>query len=234
MQRRGQVWVLAGVLCAAVPLHAQTAGDAAALTKVLAELDAASARFQSAQADFSWDQYTSVVQTHDVQKGSIAFRRGSKGTAMVAHILTDNDQAAPRDVLFKDGEVLLYQPSVHQLTIMAAGPHREQWEGYSTLGFGSSGKELEAGWKISYKGMDHIGATSVAVLDLQPKQGSAAQMFTHIVISIDPERSVSLKQEFFEQGGDTRTSTFTNIVLNKAPDKLFTLNVPKDTTKIKR
>ena len=46
----------------------------AELQKVLAEMDTASAKFQSAQADFVWDQYTAVVQSHDFQKGTIAFR----------------------------------------------------------------------------------------------------------------------------------------------------------------
>src|ERR1700739_5023071 len=45
------------------------------LQKVLSQMDAASANFRSAQADFSADSYTAVVQSHDVQKGTIAFRR---------------------------------------------------------------------------------------------------------------------------------------------------------------
>ena len=222
------------VLVAAMPAAPLLAQNDAALAKVLAQLDAAAAHFNTAQADFSWDQYTQVVKSHDVQKGNIAFRHGAKGTAMIAHILTDNGQPAPRDVLFRDGEISLYQPAMHQETIMAAGTHREQYESYSTLGFGSSGKELSADWKITYKGNDRIDGTDVAVLDLQPKQAGGNQLFTHIVISIDPVRSVSLKQEFFEPSGDTRTSTFTNVVLNKVPDSAFTLKVPKDVQKIRR
>ena len=61
---------------------------------------------------------------------------------MVAHIKTDNDQPSPKDVLFRDGEVRLYQPAIKQETILAAGANRQQYESYSTLGFGGSGKDL--------------------------------------------------------------------------------------------
>ena len=119
-------WLLAGLglLSSGAGLGQASGPD---LDKVLAQLDAAAARFQSAQADFVWDQYTAVVQSHDVQKGSIAFRRGSKSVAMVAHIKTDNDQPSPKDVLFKNGEVSLYQPQIRQETILAAGENRQQY-----------------------------------------------------------------------------------------------------------
>ena len=86
----------------------------AELQKVLAEMDAASAKFQSAQADFVWDQYTAIVQSHDFQKGTIAFRRSGNTTEMVAHVKTDNDQPSPKDVLYKGGELDFYQPSLKQ------------------------------------------------------------------------------------------------------------------------
>ncbi|HEY0785383.1 MAG TPA: outer membrane lipoprotein-sorting protein, partial [Acidobacteriaceae bacterium] len=58
---------LALALCALLPAAAPAAGLAGApgtgqLEQVLAQLDAAAARFQSAQAEFAWDQYTAVVQ----------------------------------------------------------------------------------------------------------------------------------------------------------------------------
>ena len=61
---------LASLMAAVSPAVAQNAD----LQKVLSAMDAASAKFQSAQADFVADQYTAVVQSHDIQKGTIAFR----------------------------------------------------------------------------------------------------------------------------------------------------------------
>jgi outer membrane lipoprotein-sorting protein len=222
--------MLSAMLTLAPAAKAQNVG----LDKVLAQLDAASAHFESAQADFAWDQYTAVVQNHDVQKGTIAFRRGSKSVAMIAHVKTDNDQPAPKDVLFKDGEVRLYQPQIKQETILSAGANRQQYESYSTLGFGGSGHDLSAQWNVSYQGMEKIDGVETAKLDLTSKHPSPTAMFTHITIWIDPVHATSLKQQFFEPSGDMRTAVYTGIQLNKAPDSLFELKVPKGTDIIRK
>ena len=231
--RQHALFVLAA--CGIVPGWAATAFSQAPnpdLDKVLGQLDAAAARFESAQADFAWDQYTAIVQNHDVQKGNIAFRRGSKSVAMVAHIKTDNDQPSPKDVLFKDGEVRLYQPQIKQETILAAGANRQQYESYSTLGFGGSGRDLAGQWNISYGGMEKVDGVETAKLDLTSKHPTSSAMFTHITIWIDPAHSTSLKQQFFEPSGDVRTATYTNIQLNRSPDSVFALKVPSGTNVI--
>ncbi len=220
--------------CAMLSPMVQAEGTGAELDKVLAQLDAAAARFQSAQADFVWDQYTSVVQSHDVQKGSIAFRRGAKSVAMVAHIKTDNDQPSPKDVLFKDGEVRLYQPQIKQETILAAGANRQQYESYSTLGFGGSGRDLAAQWNIAYQGSEKIDGIDTAKLDLTSKHPAPNSMFTHITIWVDPAHSTSLRQQFFEPSGDTRTATYVNIVQNRSPDSMFNLKTPSGTQVIRK
>ncbi len=201
------------------------------LTKVLAELDTAAAHFQTAQAEFAWDQYTAVVQNHDVQKGTIAFRRGSKPVAMIAHVLTEDGQPAPKDVLFKDGVVELYQPGIKQETIVGSVG---QYESYSTLGFGGSGRDLAAQWNVAYQGTEKIDGVETAKLDLTFKHPAPNAMFTHITIWVDPVHSTSLKQVFYEPSGDSRTATYTNIQLNKASDSVFELKVPKGTTVIRK
>ena len=229
-----------GLAQAPAPSSASTSAPGSApssaqgLDHVLAELDAAATRFQSAQADFAWDQYTAVVQNHDVQQGSIAFRRGSKSVAMIAHVRTDNDQPSPKEVLFKDGEVRLYQPLIHQETILAAGANRQQYESYSTLGFGGSGRDLSSQWNIAYGGMEKVDGVDTAKLDLTSKHPAPNAMFTHITIWIDPVHSTSLRQQFFEPSGDVRTATYTNIQLNRAPDSMFALKVPSGTDVIRK
>jgi outer membrane lipoprotein-sorting protein len=143
---RGWMAVGCGLVMSATALAA--GAQDAQLTKVLGQLDAASARFKSAQADFSWDQYTAIVQEHDVQKGTIAFRREGDDVEMVVHVKTENGQPAPKDVLYKGGELDLYQPTIKQETVISAGKDRESFESYATLGFGASGKALAASWNV--------------------------------------------------------------------------------------
>ena len=195
------------------------------LQKVLSQMDAASAKFQSAQADFVWDQYTAVVQGHDLQKGTIAFRREGGATEMVAHVKTDDDQPSLKDVLYKNGELDFYQPTVKQETILKAGSNYER---YLTLGFGGSGKDLAANWNIKYLGIETIDGVETAKLDLTPKAGPSDQ-FTHILVWIDAKRGVSLKQQVFQDSGDSRTAVYSNIKLNDVPASAFTLQIASGT-----
>ncbi|MGA7313161.1 MAG: outer membrane lipoprotein-sorting protein [Silvibacterium sp.] len=203
----------------------------AELQKVLAEMDAASAKFQSAQADFVWDQYTAIVQDHDFQKGTIAFRRSGNTTEMVAHVTTDNDQPSPKDVLYKGGELDFYQPSLKQETILNAGANVER---YLTLGFGGSGKDLTANWNIAYQGTEMIDGVETAKLDLTPKQLGGKNEFSHITMWVDPKRAISLKQQIFQESGDSRTAAYSNIRLNSVPASAFALMLPPGTTKVRK
>ncbi len=209
-------------------------GQDAQLTKVLAQLDAAAAKFQSAQADFSWDQYTAVVQEHDVQTGTIAFRRSGGSTEMVAHVLKEDGQPSEKDVLYKDKVLDLYQPQIKQETIIHAGANSAQFENFATLGFGGSGKDLQANWNVSYKGTELMDGKEAAELELLPKNPGPNPLFTKIDIWIDPNTATSLKQVFTTSNGDNRTATYTNVLRDKVPETAFKLNVPKDVKPISR
>jgi outer membrane lipoprotein-sorting protein len=209
-------------------------GQSADLQKVLGQMDAASQKFQSAQADFNWDQLTAVVQSHEITAGTIAFRRAGSSTEMIAHVKTDNGQPAPKDILYKNGELAYYQPTIKQQTIFSAGANRQQYEGFLTLGFGGSGKDLADMWNINFQGMEAINGTQTAKLDLTPKQAGGNQMFTHITIWIDPARAISLKQIFFQESGDTRTAVYSNIQMNQVPASAFAIKTASGTQTVRK
>jgi outer membrane lipoprotein-sorting protein len=197
---------------ALVPLTA--AAQSCDTAKVLAQMDTASARFKSAQADFQWDQLQAVVQEHDIQSGTIYFDRHSSATVMAAHITQENGQNAPKTVTYRGGEVELYQPMLNQETILQAGNNRAQAESFLTLGFGGSGKDLKANWDVSCQAMETVGGAQTAKLALKPKSQSVANMFSQVTIWVDPARAISLKQVFDEPSGDSRTATYSNIRYN--------------------
>jgi outer membrane lipoprotein-sorting protein len=215
----------ASLVFLAIPGLAQNAD----LQKVLSQMDAASQKFQSAQADFKWDQYTAVVQSHEITEGAIAFRRAGNSTEMIAHVKTDSGQPAPKEILYKNGELAYYQPMIKQQTIFSAGANRQQYEGFLTLGFGGSGKDLAANWNIQFQGTEAIDGVQTAKLDLTPKQAGGNNMFAHITIWIDPARAISLKQQFFQESGDTRTTFFTDIQMNNVPASAFAIKIAPGT-----
>ncbi len=207
--------------------------------KVLRQMDAASTKFESAQADFSWDVLQSVVQEHDIQTGTIYFERHGAGsaasTSMAAYVKQQNGQNAPKTVTYTDGELHLYQPAINQLTILKAGANQAQYESFLTLGFGGSGKDLEANWQVSCNGMEKIGNTNTARLQLKPKQQSVANTFSQVTIWVDPAQGVSLKQVFDEPSGDSRTATYSNIKVNTRLDPdVFKIKTRPDTAVVRK
>jgi outer membrane lipoprotein-sorting protein len=212
------------VFFAAAFFASTTFAQNADLQKVLSQMDAASAKFESAQADFKWDQYTAVVQSHDVQTGTIAFRRVGASTEMIAHVKTDEGQPSLKDVLYKNGELDFYQPAVKQETILKGNSNYER---YLTLGFGGSGEDLAANWNISYQGTETIDGVETAKLNLTPKTPS--DQFTHITVWIDAKRGVSLKQQVFQDSGDLRTAVYSNIRINQVPASAFALQIAPGT-----
>lgn len=211
---------------------AQTApsGD---LQKVISQLNAAAAKFVSAQASFVWDQYQVVVQDHDRQSGTIYYERKKGATRTAAYFTEENGKDAHKTMVYDNGEVNFYQPEIKQITIMRAGANKGQWESFLTLGFGGSGSDLEANWNVTLQGTETIDVVSVAKLDLVPKEQKVLDMFSHVTIWVDPIRGVSLKQIFYEPSGDNRTATYKNIRYNE-PIKadIFRIDAPPGTTKV--
>jgi outer membrane lipoprotein-sorting protein len=210
-----------GLLAFVAALAAATS-YAADLDKVLAQMDAAAAKFQNAQADFAWDNYTKVVDDHELQKGTIYFERAGGRTQMAALV----EQPTKKTVVYKDATLSYYDPSLDQLNVFAAGKNKAQYESFLTLGFGGSGKDLKAAWQIADLGPETIDGVATEKLDLTSDQAKGANI-QHITVWVDPARAVSLKQVFYYTSGDTRTSTFTNIKYNekKMPKGVF--EVPK-------
>ena len=206
--------VVVAVLLSAGSAPAQS-GD---VGKVLAQMDAAAAKFQSAQAEFDWDQYEKIVDEHESQTGTTYFDRKGDSTWMAAHIFKPSE----KEVVYKQGELQFFQPEIDQITIFSAGVNRNQYESFLTLGFGGSGHDLAANWNVSYQGMETIGGVSTAKLDLVPRQDSVKKMFEHVTIWVDLSRAISLKQQFFEPSGDIRTATYSKIKYNeKVPGSAF-------------
>lgn len=191
--------------------------------KVLAQMDAAAAKFQNAQADFVTDNYTKVVDDHELQSGVTYFDRTGGQTQMAAII----DKPAKKIVVYKQGVLSYYDPSLDQLNVFSAGKNKAQYESFLTLGFGGSGKDLKAAWEINDLGPEIIDGVATEKLDLTSQTAKDSAKIAHITIWVDPTRAVSLKQVFYYNSGDTRTTNFTHIKYNDKKISKSVFDVPK-------
>jgi outer membrane lipoprotein-sorting protein len=214
----------------AKPQLTDTTGANDELEKVLNIMDATAANFRSAEADFEWDQYTKVVDETDKQAGKIYFRRAGSQTQMAADIKSSNGKPLAKYVLFTDGKVQIYQPTIkNQVDEYSTGNNREAVESFLLLGFGGSGHAMRKSFDVSYLGPDAQVAGAVK-LNLVPKGEKVHSMFDHIVLWIDLSRGVSVQQQLFTGQGDYRLAKYSDIRLNdKVPDSAFKLKTTNKT-----
>jgi outer membrane lipoprotein-sorting protein len=194
------------------------------LTKVLSQLDAASAKFHSAQADLRYDNYTKIVDDHDIQTGSLFIERTGSGEQMGAVFFevqpSGQPSKSPTKILVYDGSTLqIDSPGVNQVDVFKAGANQAKYESFLTLGFGGSGRELAAQWNITDAGPETINGTKTEKLDLVSKDPAVRKLFTHVTIWIDLARGLSLRQVFYQPSGDARTADYTGIQENASINK---------------
>jgi len=202
-----------------------------ALPEVLHQMDAASTRFRSAQADFRWDLYERVVRQTTTQNGSIYFEKNGSSTQMGAKI----EPPYTKFLEYKNGTLRLFDPGADHLTVLHAGANQQQYESFLTLGFGGSGTALAKSWNITLQGHETLndgsGPIDAVKLDLVPKDPKVAENVTHITIWVDLKRGISLKQQFFLPSEDQKTATYTHIRYNqKVNTASYAIKTDKKTT----
>jgi len=207
------------VIISMVVASAQTP-DSNELQRVLNQMDQTAASFRTAQAGFVWDQYQKVVDDHDVQKGTVYFRRTGNEIQMAADIR----EPALKYVVFSEGKVQFYQPSMDQVTTFNTSKDRAAVESFLVLGFGGSGKDMLKSFDVKYIDAEKLNGIDTAKLELVPKSVKGRNMFDHILLWVDTSRGVSVQQQLFDPSGDYRVAKYSDIQLNqRIPDSAFKL-----------
>jgi len=216
--------LLAGILCGSLLLAGRGTADAQAkpdrLKFVLAQMDAGSAKFHSAEASIQKQQFEKVVNDTTTESGTIYFLRSGGSIQVGARFDPPNQQTLE----YKNGLLRLYSAGTNHIDQYAtSGANQARFETFFALSFGASGSDLEKQWTISDQGTEQMSDGSrmvdVEKLDLVPKDPSVRGNVTHITIWVDLARDLSLKQVGFTPSGDTQTTTYTNIRLNQPIDQ---------------
>ena len=190
------------------------------LESVLLQMDKASATFKSAKAHFEWDNYQKVVEETEHQKGEVYFQRGGK----VVEVMFDVTSPYPKQVLFKDGKLILYDKKIDQITEHAAGKNRANVEAFLSLGFGARGHDLLKNYQVSLAGWETVDGIKTAKLELVSKEPKVRSMFSQFILWLDLQRDVPIQQKVLEPAGDYWFSHYTDIKLNsRIPEDVFRL-----------
>ena len=209
---------------AAAPDGASSGGGN--LQAVLARMNQTSPGFKSAQGDFEFETYQKLVDEKDTQKGRIYFRKNKSGVDAAFDI----EGPAPKQVVYTDGKLRIFEKKINQVTERTVGKNKSDVEAFLSLGFGATGNDLARDYGVKLDGWETVDGVQTAKLDLTPKNEKLLQTYNKILLWIDPERDILLKQQFFERSGDYRLAHYTNMKLNqKVPEEVFRLKTNGNT-----
>lgn len=200
------------------------------LEAVLSQMDKVSAGFKSAQADFEWDNYQTVFKETDKQTGSVYFsRHGSSVETMF-----DVNTPGAKQILFKDGKLMLYNPKIDQITEYEPEKSKTDVQAFLNLGFGARGHDLLKTFYVKMAGWETIDSVKTARLELAALSPKVRTMFSQFILWIDPQRDVPIKQQVFEPSGDYWLSHYTGFKLGaKLPDDVFNIKKTSKTKVVK-
>ncbi len=221
------------IAVAALGLAATRSVRADDLQSVLRQLDAAAARFHTTTADFEFDSIqTDPIPDKDVQKGVVYYERESKNFQMGVHIQEVNGRPVPKVVTLTGGIVRLYEALPDQVTTLTKLGQYQQW---FMLGFGASGKDLEAKWNMKYLGKETIDGIQTDKLELVPKDPEIRRNLPKVTLWLDTQHGVSVQQNFDEGQGQSRLCHYINIRVNQPlPGDAFKFKTDSKTQYITR
>jgi outer membrane lipoprotein-sorting protein len=227
--KRLVVFVAAAAL-GCVPVRTVRADD---LQSVLRQLDAAAANFHTTTADFEFDSIeTDPIPDKDVQKGVVYYERTGKNFQMGVHINDVNGRPVPKVVVLSGGIVKLYEALPNQVTTLTKLGQYQQW---FMLGFGASGKDLDAKWNIQYLGKETIDGIRTDKLELVPKDPNIRRNLPKVTLWLDSSRGVSVQQDFDEGQGQSRHCHYFNIKVNASlPSEAFKFKTDSKTQYVTR
>ena len=196
-----------------------TAQNPEAMDEVLHSMDENASKFHTAQADFVWQIYNSVINDiAETDKGKIYFRRSGPNLQMSARF-TDPPS---KQVVFTGKAVQILQPG-GQVDEYDTAAHQGELETFLVLGFGSSGKDLQKSFELQDLGEESIDGVLTHKLQLTPKAEDVRRHVPKIVLWMQPN-GLSKQQQIYLEGGDYRTAKYASIQLNQnLSDNLFKL-----------
>ncbi len=188
------------------------------LPETLHKLDVSSARFKSASATFHKEQYTSPIPDPDITNGSTFVTREGGHTRMGARF----EGGEAQTIAYDNGTVRILKPGLNCYNDYSGKGNQAKIESFLTLGFGGSGRDLEASWNIQDQGEETLQSdghpAKVEKLLLNPKEQSVKDLVKSVTLWLDLERDIALKQVLISPTDDKQTAVYSNIRLNQPVD----------------
>ncbi len=198
------------------------------LQDILSRMDKEAPSFHGVQADLKMDTYQKIIDSHTLENGQLKMQRGIKGE--VKAIIEFTGESA-RTLFFQGKGVRIYYPRINQYQDVSLGSNAAAVNQYLLLGFGSSGKELAQTYNITEDGKENLSGVSSTRLVLVPKDPKVLEKLPKVELWIPDGGSNPVQQQFFENTGNYRVITYSNMQVNPGFSGPLELKLPKDAKK---
>jgi len=198
------------VACAFVSCWALRANESTpSRQEVVNRLDQAAAKFKSMSAQIERTKHTAVLHSDDTESGVVYMRKNGAQLQGLMTITKPDKKIST----FSGREVQIYYPNMKELDIYDTGKNGEQLEQFLTLGFGTSGTDLEKNYTMSVKGTETVKGEKTIHLELIPKSGEAKKLIKQVDLWIG-EHNYPVQEKIFEPSGDYDLWTYSDVQIN--------------------
>ncbi|RPI26346.1 MAG: outer membrane lipoprotein carrier protein LolA [Acidobacteria bacterium] len=222
MRRLGLLPVVLVGWCLLLP---SLRGQSSSLDQILSRMDQKGATLRSMSCQITQKKWTEILEEFDKgESGRFYFLKKSGKV----YLRKDITQPQENSLIISDGKVTFYQPRIKQAQQYNLGQNKDKAE-FLLLGFGSDKQALKNTYTIRLLGQETIRGSECHILELTPKSERVSAFFPQIVLWVDSQLSVPVRQKLVEPTRDYLLIDFEGIQLN-APvaDSLFQVKLPKD------
>ena len=210
----------------------QVSGES--LASILARMDQAAPSFKGVTAKLLLINYTAILSDTTKERGTLQMQRlrPDEVRAIIDfRALPEN----ARVVSFQGKSLKIYYPNTKEVQEYAIGKNADVLNQFLLLGFGSSGKDLQANFVITEDGSENIEGRETTKLKLIPKDPELKSKLSEVELWIPTDATYPLQQKFSESkaSGNYRQVTYSDVKINPGMKTPLQFDIPKNTAKKK-
>ena len=177
---------------------------------ILSRMDQAAAGFHAMSAQIRHTTHTAVLNDDDTETGTVIMRKVAPGEIQgVVEFQTPDHKF----YAFEKRKLQIYTPNNNTVQVYDLGKHGEQLDQFLSIGFGTSGKDLERAYRVTVGGKSTIGGQPVTKLELVPITPDAKQYLTHIELWLSDD-NYPVREKLYEPSGDYVLVDYSGVKIN--------------------
>jgi outer membrane lipoprotein-sorting protein len=121
---------------------------------------------------------------------------------------------------------LIYLPKIKKVEQYDLGKHQTLLEHFFLLGFGTSRRDLEANYTVSFGAAETIHGDPATRIILTPRNPDVRKQLSQLELWISDKTGEPVQQKFDEPNGNYNVFTYLGMKHPRLPDSAFKLNLP--------